>query len=134
MSAVGSPNFSRPRAVVLLWAGLLLLVIAGELLPPNSRALMFLSNALVSDKFMHFSAYAVLALIPTIGLQFTTAIPFIVASELMGVGLEFAQLLVPNRSCDPYDAAANTAGVIAGTGLAIAIRSRIIREEQSVSK
>ena len=111
----------------------MLLVIAGELLPRNSAPMMLLTSADVSDKVMHFSAYAVLALVPAIGLQFSIAIPCIVANELVGVGLEFAQLLVPDRSCDLYDAAANTAGVLVGTALAIVIRSRIVRVEQPVS-
>jgi VanZ family protein len=125
-----SPNCNLPRTVLLVWAGLLLLVIIGELLPQNSRPMILLSSANIGDKLLHFSAYAVLAFIPAIGLQLSSAIACLIASEVVGVGLEFAQLFVPDRSCDPYDAVANTAGVLAGTALAIVIRSRVVRAER----
>ena len=121
------PSVYRSRTVLLLWAGLLLLVGAGEVLPWNSLPMELLSGSHLSDKVMHFSAYAVLALVPAVGFQFSAALPCLIATELVGVGLEFSQLLVPGRSCDVYDVAANTVGVLAGAALAIVIRSRIVR-------
>jgi VanZ family protein len=106
-----------------------LLVIIGELLPGSSPPITLLSDYHVSDKLMHFGAYAVLAFIPTLGLRFRGALPYILATEVVGVGLEFVQLLVPDRSCNIYDAAANTAGVLAGVAVAILIRSRGYRAE-----
>jgi glycopeptide antibiotics resistance protein len=125
-----SPNCNLSRVVLLVWAGLLLLIIMGELLPQNSRPMMLLSSMDIGDKLLHFGAYAVLAFIPAIGLPLSSAIACLIASEVVGIGLEFAQLLVPDRSCDPYDAVANTIGVLAGTALAIVIRSRVVRAER----
>jgi len=121
---------SDPRAAVFVWMGLLLLVIAGELLPGNSAPITLLARSHISDKLIHFGAYAVLAVFPTVGLRGRTAVMCLIATEVVGVGLELVQLLVPDRSCDFYDAAANTAGVVVGLASGILIRSRIRRAEQ----
>ena len=121
----------RPRIVLPLWAGLLLFASISELLPGDSAPIMAVSN--VNDKFLHFSAYAVVAFVPAFGLRFSTALLCVITTELVGIGLEFAQLFVRQRSCDPYDIAANTAGVLAGVLLAVAGRSRVIRAENTLS-
>lgn len=121
----------RPRIVLPLWAGLLLLTSISELLPGDSAPIMAVSH--VNDKLMHFSAYAVVAFVPAFGLRFSTALRCVITTELVGIGLEFAQLFVRQRSCDPYDIAANTAGVFAGVLLAVAGRSRLLRAENTLS-
>jgi VanZ family protein len=121
----------RPRIVLPLWAGLLLFASISELLPGDSAPIMAVST--VNDKLLHFSAYAVVAFVPAFGLRFNTALLCVITTELVGIGLEFAQLFVRQRSCDPYDIAANTAGVLAGVLLAVAGRSRLLRAENTLS-
>lgn len=113
----------RPNSILLLWAGALLFAAGGELLPGSSAPIVALSRTNVSDKLMHFGIYSVIAFIPAFGLCFRTAIRCIVTTELVGIGLEIVQRIVPDRSFDLYDVLANTAGVLAGTALAVAIRS-----------
>ena len=69
---------------------------------------MALSRTNVSDKLLHFGTYSFIAFIPAFGLGFRTAIRCIVATELVGIGLEIVQRIVPDRSFDLYDVLANT--------------------------
>lgn len=65
----------------------------------------------VSDKVEHVAAYALLGLAG--GLAFPTrraAMLLLVLLPLLGIALEIAQLLVPNRSSDAGDALADWAG------------------------
>jgi VanZ family protein len=65
----------------------------------------------VSDKIQHVAAYALLGLAG--GLAFPTrraAILLLALLPLLGVGLELAQLLVPNRSPEVADALADWVG------------------------
>ena len=119
-----------PKTMLLLWAGLLVFVSISELLPGDSAPIMAVSR--LNDKFLHFSAYAAMAFVPAFGLRASTAIACVITTELVGIGLEFGQLFVHQRSCDPYDMAANTAGVLTGVVLAIAGRSRFARAERTV--
>lgn len=126
VSAALGMNVYRPRMVLSLWSGLLLFASISELLPGDSAPMRALSVTHMNDKVAHFSAYAALAFVPTFGLRLNTAVACTLASELVGIGLEFAQILVRQRSFDPYDIAANTAGLLAGIVLAIVSRSRVI--------
>lgn len=123
---------SRPNGILLLWAGALLLAAWGELIPGGSAPIMALSRTNVSDKVVHFGTYSVIAFIPAFGLGLRTAIRCIVATELVGMGLEIVQRIVPDRSFDLYDVLANTMGVLAGTALAVAIRSTGLRRSGGV--
>lgn len=128
-SAALGINVYCPRMVLALWSGLLLFASIAELLPGDSAPMIALSVTDVNDKVMHFSAYAALAFVPTFGLRLTTAVACIITAELVGIGLEFAQFFVRQRSFDPYDMAANTAGVLVGIVLAIVSRSRVVRAQ-----
>jgi VanZ family protein len=123
---------SRPNGILLVWAGALLLAAWGELIPGSSAPIMALSRTNVSDKLLHFGTYSVIAFIPAFGLGFRTAIRCIVATELVGIGLEIVQRIVPDRSFDLYDVLANTMGVLAGIALAVAIRSTRLRKSGGV--
>jgi len=115
-----------PKAIVLLWAGALLCTGAGELLPGDSAPIIALASTNVSDKLMHFGAYAIIAFVPAFGFRLRNAIRYIISTELAGIGLEIAQRFIPDRSSDLYDVLANTIGVLAGTALALAIRSELL--------
>ena len=132
-SAALGVNLYGSRVVLPLWAAMLLFTIVSELLPGDSAPMMALSVTHVNDKVLHFSAYAVVTFIPVFGLRLSTAMGCIITTELVGIGLEFTQLFVRQRSCDPYDMAANTAGVIAGFMIAIAGRTRFIRTDRPLS-
>lgn len=125
-AALGNTVY-RPTLVLPLWAGLLLFAVVSELLPGDSSPIVALSAFHVNDKFIHFSTYAVIALVPAYGLRFRTAASCVVTTELVGIGLEVAQLFVRGRSCDPYDLLANTVGVLAGMSVALFARSRLGR-------
>jgi VanZ family protein len=111
-----------------IWFVLLASVAAGELLISGSDPLERLSGGIVSDKTLHFGAYMLLALVPGLGLQFSSALACVVVSEIVGVALEFAQRMVPGRTCDLYDVLANTAGLLVGTTIVIVLRSRSLRK------
>jgi VanZ family protein len=116
--------------VMLLWLTILVVVIIGELLPGSSPPIRLLSGPHFEDKFIHFGAYVVLAFLPVFGLPLRTAVQCVIATELIGLSLEVIQHFLPDRSCDLYDAAANTAGVLAGVAVAIVARSRVAQKCQ----
>ncbi len=119
--------YRSATTVLTIWAVLLLVIATGELLPGSSAPMRLLSELALGDKIIHFCAYAVLALLPALGVRFPIAALCIVVTELVGVALEFVQTFVSGRSCDIYDIVANTGGVIAGIGLAIILRTRLMR-------
>jgi VanZ family protein len=114
-----------PKIVASLWAGLLLFVAIAELLPGDSVPMTAVSN--INDKVLHVSTYAVVAFLPAFGLRISTAVSCVIATELVGIGLDLAQGFVRQRSYDPYDIVANTVGVIIGIVVAVAGRSRVVR-------
>ena len=119
--------YRSTTTVLMVWAVLLLVIASGELLPGSSAPMRLLSELAVGDKIIHFCAYSVLALLPAFGLRFPIAALCVGVTELVGVALEFVQTFVSGRSCDIYDIAANTGGVLAGIGFAIILRTRVMR-------
>jgi VanZ family protein len=82
-------------------AVVILSLLPGKDIPPTG----------VSDKIEHVVAYALLGLAG--GLAFPTrrsAIALLVLLPLLGIVLEFAQLLVPDRSAEAADALADLIG------------------------
>lgn len=88
----------------------------GELLPGGSAVLNLVGR--ISDKLLHYSSYMLLAFVPMMGFRRRTGIACALAMIPVGVVLEFLQRLVPGRSFEYADMAANTLGVL--TGLAVA--------------
>ena len=119
--------YRSTTTVLMVWAVLLLVIATGELLPGSSAPMRLLSELALGDKIIHFCAYSVLALLPAFGLRLPIAALCVVVTELVGVALEFVQTFVSGRSCDIYDIAANTGGVLAGIGFAIILRTRVMR-------
>ena len=60
----GTLTFLRTQrlAGIVLWLAMLMLVVAGELLPGQSEPIMWLSRSHLSDKVVHLTAYAAVAL------------------------------------------------------------------------
>lgn len=121
-------DYPRSAVALSIWLVLLASVAAGELLMSGSHPLEQLSGGIVSDKTLHFGAYMLLALVPGLGLPFSSALVCIVFSEIVGIALEFTQRMVPGRTCDLYDIVANTAGVLTGTTIVIVLRSGSLRK------
>ncbi len=124
MSGVLKP-LRRPRAWLLLWCAAVLAVIVVCLIPPPPLALP--QN---SDKVEHFLAYFVLAgsavqLFATRRALWAVAIGLV----LMGVGIEWLQgALTETRMADPFDALANSIGVVAGMLIAFTpLRDLLLR-------
>ena len=125
-AALGS-NLYGPISILFLWAGILLGTAIGELLPGDSAAMRAISATEINDKLLHFSAYAAIAFVPIFALRINIALICIIATEIVGIGLDVAQLFVRHRSYDPYDIVANTLGIVVGIMIAVASRSRVVR-------
>jgi VanZ family protein len=93
---------------------------------------MLLSQFVLGDKMIHFIAYAVVALVPALGLRLSIAARCVVATELTGISLEFAQTFVDGRSCDIYDIVANTLGALTGIVLAMMLRTRFVKYREAL--
>ncbi|MCS3810628.1 VanZ family protein [Xanthomonas sp. 4461] len=108
--------FHRPRLWVGLWIAAIVAVIAVCLGPPPE--IPELPDN--SDKAEHFLTFALLCwgavqLFATRRAQAVAAIGLVA----LGIGIEIAQgALTTNRSADPYDALADTLGIVAGLCLA----------------
>ena len=102
-----------------LWLLAMAATIVGELLPGNSAPMRWIAATHVSDKTLHFTAYALLAFMPVFGFKLRRGIPLALSMILLGVALEFAQRLVPSRSFEVADMVANALGVFAGIFLAL---------------
>ena len=106
------------RALRLIWLAALIAVIVGSVLPAQSAAMSLIDRAGINDKVEHFTAYAVLAALPSLDrfrcrrLRATIAFLF-----LLGALLELAQLFSPGRTCDWRDLLADSCGIVAGVVL-----------------
>ena len=108
--------FRCPRLWLALWCVAVLLVIVFSLTPPPPMAL-----PRHGDKVEHVLAYAVLA---AGAVQLFAGRVRLLGTGLglvaMGVALEFAQgALTATRMADPWDALANTSGVMLGLASAL---------------
>lgn len=107
-------DFRRPRLWLGVWIFGWVLCVVLSLMPPVQ-----LGGPPDSDKLGHFLAYFTLSawavqIFRTRRAQFVAALSLI----LLGVAMEFAQAtLTTTRLGDPYDALANTLGVLAGFAL-----------------
>jgi len=103
----------RPWLWLGLWWLAVLVVIVVSLIPPPPLPMYMPKHG---DKIEHLLAYAVLA---AAAVQvWRPGRPLLLAGlglVLMGVALEFAQgALTATRQADPFDALANTVGVLLG--------------------
>jgi VanZ family protein len=102
-----------------LWYLSIAAVVTGSLLSPNSTPIRILAATHLSDKLLHFAAYALLAFLPAAGLApRRRAVAAALSMVVLGLLLEFAQRLSPGRATELGDEVANTAGVLAGIVLA----------------
>jgi VanZ family protein len=113
----------RQRTLLrVLWLLLLLFIVTGSLLPGDSLPLKLLGEFEVSDKLLHFVAYACLALLPAIHETRSTTATLLLFILVLGVLLEFGQSYVGDRLFEIRDMAANWCGAICGALLGIPFR------------
>ncbi|MBE0313739.1 VanZ family protein [Xanthomonas citri] len=108
--------FHRSRLWVGLWIAAIVVVIAVCLGPPPE----FPELPSNSDKAEHFITFALLCWGAVQLFATRRALVFAAFGlVLLGIGIEIAQgALTTNRSADPYDALADTLGILAGLCLA----------------
>ncbi len=81
----------------------------------------------VSDKIMHFGAYAGLAFLPALH-EARRRLPLIaVLLAALGVLMEFGQRYSVGRQYEVADMLANTAGIVCGLAVATAVRMKALR-------
>ena len=130
MSAVRVNGVFKPlrnlRFWIGLWAFAVLVVIVACLIPPPPMP----SLPENGDKLEHFAAYFLLASSAVQLFRRGRMLLLVgVALVAMGVCIEFAQgALTATRSADPFDALANTVGVVVGLATAFTpLRDLLLR-------
>jgi VanZ family protein len=77
----------------------------------------------LGDKFLHFIGYCGLAFLAILSFhRRNRGVAAALSMILLGVGVEFAQMLSPTRTTEWADATANTAGVLCGLMAALLLR------------
>lgn len=77
----------------------------------------------ISDKVLHFAAYAVLAFLPALHERWPAVTAAMLGTVTLGVLLEFLQRLSPGRSFEMADMVADACGLLCGLLLALPLRS-----------
>jgi hypothetical protein len=103
------------------WVSGCTLVALGSLLPGEAAPVLWLTRYL-GDKVLHFSAYAVLALLPVLRESRRWAVLCVAAVLALGMALEWAQHFVSGRFSEAADLAANSAGIALGALLGLVFR------------
>ena len=111
------------RWMRILWLAAVTAVIVGSLLPGSSMLVRTAGQLRVSDKVLHFAAYAVLAFLPALHERWLAVAGALAGAVSLGVALEFAQRLSPGRHFEIADMVANACGVLCGLMLALPLRS-----------
>ncbi len=115
-----------------MWLAAFLAVIVGSLLPSQSAPIRLLARLPVSDKVLHFSAYALLAFLPVLYERMRTAMAVAAGLAAIGVLLELGQAYLGERFFEPADIAANGCGVIFGILIALPGRGRGAGEREAI--
>lgn len=116
-------------ALRVIWGLGVAVVIIGSLLPASSGPLRLLAHLRISDKVIHFFAYAALAFLPAMHERLRTVFGLAVALSAVGVLLEFGQLESPGRSFEVADMLADAAGVLLGVTAGLPWRRRVLGGE-----
>lgn len=86
------------RLLYFLWPVSILMVVIGSLLPASSPVIRDVGRLPVSQKMLHFCAYAWLALLALLAIKRRPlAVVAALAMILLRVALEFGHKLVPGR-------------------------------------
>jgi VanZ family protein len=99
------------RMVLYLWAGALLMLVAGSLMPHAGPP----DTGFWLDKILHIGVYGYLACCPVILFRNRkTALFLAVAMAPLGLGLEIGQMQIGGRDFSAADLLANNTGVVIG--------------------
>ena len=104
-----------------LWISSIILVVFLSLSPKIDIPFEFRE----SDKVAHFVAYLWLAVLPFFAFSPPAALRRALFMVPLGIGLEFAQIMVPGRSFSFGDILANIAGIALGIWMAGALKKRL---------
>ena len=113
----------RRNLLRAIWVALLLSTVIGSLLPGTSLPMELLDRFELSDKLVHFVAYACLALLPALHERRATTGALVILILMLGVLLEFAQSYSDDRFFEMRDMAANWCGALCGVLLGIPFRA-----------
>jgi VanZ family protein len=129
MALVTNKLHQMRKLAKTLWIVDMVLVVVGSLIPGS--VLDHLQGLPQwNDKLVHFMNYAFLALLPPVAMEAAgLGIAFAAAMVPLGIAIEFFQKLVPGRSFELGDMAANCLGVMAGLLSALIIRNYIQRHD-----
>ena len=120
------------RTIWILWMAC---VIGGSVAPEPFmvEAELYVPLLGLGDKLLHFAGYCVLAFFAILSFgRRTRGVAAALSMILLGVGVEFAQLLSHTRTTEWADAAANTGGVLCGIAVALLLRERFARRHAPV--
>lgn len=110
------------RILRILWLFAILVVMVMSLVPANSLPMRELSLLHVNDKVEHCLAYAVLAFLPAIHEQRRFIIAAALGAVVLGIALEYGQLLTGWRDFEYGDMVADAVGVCLGVAAAVPLR------------
>lgn len=96
---------------------------AGSLLPANSSPLRAIRSLHISDRVEHGCAYAFLAFLPALHEHWHIMLLTAAGAILLGISLEFGQLLSHGRACELSDVVADATGVYLGLIIGWPMRS-----------
>lgn len=126
----GIPDILRRSRLLLASAGLVgIALVAVESLVAGRP------HTVHTDKILHFSGYAILALVFVLALRLRSCLPALLALAVMGVAIEFLQTQT-GRTFDMRDAYANAMGVVVGGALGLLIRGvyALVRRELATAR
>jgi VanZ family protein len=92
-------------------------------------------HTVYTDKILHFSGYAILALVFALAMRPRFCVPALIGLAAMGVVIEFLQTQT-GRTYDLQDAYANATGVAVGGALGLSIRGlySLVRRELATAR
>lgn len=115
-------SYQLPRMLRAVWSAAVVAVIVCSLLPGSSPVKHAIDNWGLSDKLEHIVAYAVLSLLPALHERIRVQVCMLLAMMMMGVVLEFGQLMADGRSFEKEDILADSIGLLAGVVLGFVLR------------
>lgn len=96
------------------WVALVLLVVAGSLVPASTILIRAVDSFRIDDQVIHLSAYFLLSLLPCLHERPEVALKMAGFTLLTGFLIECGQIFVEDRTFQWADAAANAVGVLLG--------------------
>ena len=112
---------NRFSIVRVLWGFSIILVVFLSLTPKIEIPLGFRD----SDKIAHFVAYIWLSVLPFFAFSPPAALRRALFMVPLGIGLEFAQTMIPGRFFSFGDILANIAGIALGIWMARSLKRRL---------